>query len=328
MLNDKDSYQWLHDLLSVRNPGRPCSSAYSQRSRSQSLTPRLGVRPPRCTSLSADKDEDLDRDVACRHDTPVMLPLASLPLNDVSFSATSLATADILGQVDRKYIACVVLFDSKDDRLAQPAFVVIDQHAADERVSLEAILFELCEGFITGDVVTDDLSKTPRNILLSREDHDILKTPGVLEVFRRWGLELELPGTAAEHVQVTVRTVPAVLSSRLRGKETTEITRLVKLYLHVLDQSLGEILALIADIDTTASKRDVDWGIVLRWMPQEMLGLAKSKACRGTFIARAWLILQVRSCSVTNSPTNSASVSSEDSKCADSHLSVPTAGRA
>ena len=245
------------------------------------MVPRFGFFPSRLQPVSQSVDEDVEQDVACRHDAPIVLPKSWLPITDISFSADSLATIRTLGQVDRKYIACVIPSKSKDGGIIQPTLGIIDQHAADERASLENILRELCEGFLVGNVVTEDLSTALRVIVLSREDADVLNRPGVLEVFSRWGLLLELPAITSELVQVTVKAVPRVLSTRLKSKETAELTRLIKLHLHLLDQSLGEVLALLTDVDTVNPKANDDWGRVLRWMPREMLELAKSKACRG-----------------------------------------------
>jgi len=202
-------------------------------------------------------------------------------MTNVSFSTESLSNVKVLGQVDRKFIACIISSSSKQGTGTEPILVVVDQHAADERVSLESILGELCSGFIQGNGATTDLRKAPPIVIVDREEGEILRREGVCQVFRRWGIGLELPEPVGDYLQVTIQTVPAVLSARLRERKPTELTRLIKFYLQILDQSLGEVLALIADIDSGNEARVMDWGRALRWMPKEMLELANSKACRG-----------------------------------------------
>lgn len=275
-----DGCQWLQDLLAVSLVRLDNVSSLLQRSRALPLAPGFGARLPRAETPES-ADPDADHDVARRHDAPVTLPSSSLPMTNVSFSTESLSNVKVLGQVDRKFIACIISSSSKQGTGTEPILVVVDQHAADERVSLESILGELCSGFIQGNGATTDLRKAPPIVIVDREEGEILRREGVCQVFRRWGIGLELPEPVGDYLQVTIQTVPAVLSARLRERKPTELTRLIKFYLQILDQSLGEVLALIADIDSGNEARVMDWGRALRWMPKEMLELANSKACRG-----------------------------------------------
>ncbi len=193
-----------------------------------------------------------------------------------TFAKSSLSKALILGQVDRKYIACLL---GSSSSMEGQDLVLIDQHAADERVSVEAILRELCDGFAKDNVDIMNSTQVEPEVLLNREEAEVLANPAVLDIFRRWGIQLALPDIlASDYVQVSVEAVPKSLASRLGRKDAIEMTRLIKLYLPVLDSCLGEMKALIAE----ATVNEVDWGRVLRWMPKEMLELANSKACRGT----------------------------------------------
>ncbi|OBZ76731.1 DNA mismatch repair protein Mlh3 [Grifola frondosa] len=57
-----------------------------------------------------------------------------------SFARDDLRGARVLGQADRKFIACVM----------GGAVVLVDQHAADERIRVERFLDALCHGFFAG----------------------------------------------------------------------------------------------------------------------------------------------------------------------------------
>ena len=148
---------------------------------------------------------------------------------------------------------------------------------------LEDVLSELCNGFIQNDVEIFDLAKSMRIVLLSREETDSLRNDGMMRMFKRWGVSLDLPGTTGDYAQILVKTVPMALAARLNTKESTELTRLIKLYLDVLDGTLAELTAFIEDLPerSESATGEIGWMRALRWMPKEMLELAKSKACRG-----------------------------------------------
>lgn len=230
---------------------------------------------------ASDVDQDgfdtcADLDNPCRHTMPVNLPRSHLPTTDITLSASYLAFAKALGQVDRKFIACVLDANAMPNRPSQPVLVIIDQHAADERVSVERILEELCLGFLDDTVETIKPDPSPV-LVLSREEVTSLGTLGALNVLRRWGIGLDVPGTDDDYVQVTVQAVPKALAARLGAKDGKDLTRLVKVHLSALLDGLEEVQALLAESGET----DVDWGRAMRWIPREMLELANSKACRG-----------------------------------------------
>lgn len=236
-------------------------------------------------------------------------PIQAQPLSvsdEVTFAKDALASARILGQVDNKFICCVLAAESvsgtESDQKTGPTLVLIDQHAADERVSVERVLRELAEGFINDQVDVSELPEPQPMVVLSREESQQLDHPTVLRIVRRWGVHLDISTPAAddsaEYRQVKVLSVPTALKARLGRKEAKEATRLVKLYLPVLHDGLGGVEPLI---ETAESGGKVDWGMAVRWMPKEMLELANSKACRSEWRSAlgdpvASLIQQTPSC--------------------------------
>lgn len=203
--------------------------------------------------------------------------LPSAPVEDITLPALALASARVLGQVDLKYVACVL--PTSDGADPARALVMIDQHAADERVSVEAILRELCEGFRDDAVPVTVLTKSQPRILLTQEEATTLDESDVLALFGRWGVRLSLPEDGKRegpYVQVTVGGVPTALVHRLGRQDAAEMTRLVRLYLPVLAEGKAELRSLL----TLAEAQEVDYERFVRWMPGEMLELANSKACR------------------------------------------------
>lgn len=211
------------------------------------------------------------------HHTCHHTPYVYNPTSDVSFATESLATATILGQVDTKFIACLLHSPTRARTL-----VLIDQHAADERVAVEEILQELCEGFMSDTMRQTEVSGPA--IILNRLEAEKLVFPGLLKIFARWGISLELDQLGeGDYIQVPIKAVPTLLASRLARKEASEMTRLVRLYLTQLEENHTELQPLISRYDNEEVKDD--WQRVQRWMPKEMLELANSKACRSTSIS-------------------------------------------
>ena len=207
------------------------------------------------------------------HHTCSRTPSADDPTSDIAFTTESLATATILGQVDTKFIACLLHSPTQPRTL-----VLIDQHAADERVAVEAILQELCEGFMSDTIRQSEVSGPA--IVITRSEAQRLASSTFLGIFARWGISLGLGELGeGDYIQVPIKAVPTILASRLARKEASEMTRLVRLYLIQLDETHDELQSLISKYDNGEVD---DWQRVQRWMPREMLELANSKACRST----------------------------------------------
>lgn len=268
--------KWIDDLLAKLNTGVFPLSSFTSR------TTRHG---------HGDTGDDVASLACCSHEPTNLVSLQSpFPFTtDVQISKSSLSEGIVLGQVDQKFIAVVLHTTINLTTLA-----LIDQHAADERISVEKVLQELCEGFARDDLSVAELTETQPMIILTQAETRILSQPGVLPLFKRWGIRLTVPSelSQGEYVQVKVDAVPLALLSRLGRKEGLEMTRLVRGYLPVVEEHTGEIANLVKNLEGKAmvggEGGDIegyggDWARVMRFMPREMLELANSKACRGMF---------------------------------------------
>lgn len=165
-----------------------------------------------------------------------------------SFTRHDLASARILGQVDCKFIACLIgppqnipldsqISTSGNDpnleasKNQDEVLVLVDQHAADERVRVERLLKELCETFIQDCVdrcparphssFDDTSALSGTKILLSTPEADAL-TGGnsgyVRRAFERWGFSFgTLEQTNHGHfTQIEALTVPSILAEKVR----------------------------------------------------------------------------------------------------------------
>ena len=74
----------------------------------------------------------------------------NLGTTKLTFSKEDLGNIDVIGQVDEKFIACTLLTANKLDERTR-ALILIDQHAAHERIRLEALQDEYLEGLKKSD---------------------------------------------------------------------------------------------------------------------------------------------------------------------------------
>jgi len=152
------------------------------------------------------------------------------------FCKQDLFNAKIINQVDRKFIACLIEGDAEDpDSLANGcALVLIDQHAADERIRVERFLKELCQGFLQWEggasgLRTKELSPAMSVLLTRREAFQLGGSNDIQSAFKSWGfhfgdlnqmseekLEEDMDvGGSSSYVQVLVRSVPEIVSDKV-----------------------------------------------------------------------------------------------------------------
>lgn len=152
----------------------------------------------------------------------------------------------IISQVDCKFIACVVGLDhdhssgtEKDDETCQDelppdgkTLILIDQHAADERVRVERFLKSICRGFLShqegnGGVEMKQLSPPVPVLLTRREASRLVELLDFQKAFESWGFrfsELENQSRLDDetqpdggYVQVFVSAIPEIVSEKVRA---------------------------------------------------------------------------------------------------------------
>ena len=139
----------------------------------------------------------------------------------------------VLNQLDRKFIVCTVdeIRESDDSRqesdIPRRMLVLVDQHAASERVRVEGFLRTLCHKFLnldnSGGQSADRVElDPPRAILLSRKEASILRN--TQSILGRWCFELSWPESEScdhsfdqdKYEQFLVHSVPGVVSKKVR----------------------------------------------------------------------------------------------------------------
>ncbi|KAF9498626.1 hypothetical protein BDN71DRAFT_1385419 [Pleurotus eryngii] len=228
-------------------------------------------------------------------------------LTSLQFRKEDLPQARVISQVDRKFIACIMpavrgkpempsVGNRTPDESPEQALILVDQHAADERIRVEKFLKELCLHYLgadAGGVKLRVLSPTVLVLLTHHEAKRLASNESIQEEFRRWGFEFSrlvglLSGydpeagadTATEsgYTQVEVQSIPDMVADKLlQGQELRD---LIKAFLAQLNG--GSSGGTPNDMQDS-SQGDHAWLKALRWCPRELVELVNSKACRGKF---------------------------------------------
>ncbi|KAF1810205.1 hypothetical protein P152DRAFT_401737 [Eremomyces bilateralis CBS 781.70] len=224
-------------------------------------------------------------------------------------SRISLQCAKVLSQVDKKFILVQVPSDAHP---GAELLVLIDQHAADERVRVEALLTALCEPPPNSAVTKGDI--------ISRRNHVQLSTPIQFQVtpreadlfglhapsFADWAIVYDiLPSTLDKRPRsgdttdvddnratVSVKTLPTTISERCKSEPKILIS-LLRAEVWKLAESSGggsgswartrPVMALQSDEgsrDTTSPS----WLKETHTAPVELINLINSRACRSAIM--------------------------------------------
>lgn len=160
-------------------------------------------------------------------------------------SKDSLKNAEVIAQVDKKFILVKMHVDHESvfsDESEPSVLVLIDQHAADERVRVESLLHDLCQppatfpnsprsslGYTSG-IATTLLAK-PITVHVPAREHNIFKTHAAH--FADWGIlyELNIPRIgpslveSSDTVRITISTLPPSIAERC----SSDVKQLIQL---------------------------------------------------------------------------------------------------
>ena len=140
---------------------------------------------------------------------------------------------NVINQLDRKFIVCTVDEIGESEDSSQESnnprrmLVLVDQHAASERVRVEGFLRTLCHKFLNlesnGSQCADRVElDPPRAILLSQKEASIVR--GNQSILGRWCFELSWPESDSrdqgfdqdKYEQFLVHSLPRVVSEKVR----------------------------------------------------------------------------------------------------------------
>lgn len=219
------------------------------------------------------------------------------------FTKENLRKAQFVAQVDRKFLLVKMSGMVEGERGGGAegeveTLVMVDQHAADERIRVERLMEKMCGRVARGEEVEvwsfagdGEEKEKGQAVLVSRTE--AVQIAESVEDFKRWGVGLQLPtvdhtlSTATpppelgDYVQIHLTSVPLVVSDRLRVEPRLQ-QELVRSYLAQLaEQGAGGAAPRTND---GAAGEETSWKSVVRQCPPVLLDLINSKACRGAIM--------------------------------------------
>ncbi|KUJ06570.1 uncharacterized protein LY89DRAFT_743715 [Mollisia scopiformis] len=204
-------------------------------------------------------------------------------------SKSALRNAEVVSQVDRKFILVKVraLFaQSCDDKNSDGILILIDQHAADERIRIESLMEQLCtpskDDCVAPEspVVTTLLNK-PLVFEISMREVQVLNSK--ISYFAYWGIRYEvalnLRGSdtidAKAMPRLSVRSLPPGIIERCKQEPRLliELIRTEAWKAHELGKNAPDV-----------SAGQQTWLQRTQTCPQGILDMLNSRACRGAIM--------------------------------------------
>ncbi|KAI4236290.1 MAG: hypothetical protein LQ349_002627 [Xanthoria aureola] len=227
---------------------------------------------------------------------------ASTTLPSSKLSKTGLLNARIISQVDKKFI--LVLTDpdhaSSTTSSAHQILALIDQHAADERIRIEALLAELYTppspetlGLNPAPGIATTLLRQPIAFPIKIQEHRLFDAHA--HHFARWGIlyELSKPSeTASSKFDTTtcimVRYLPLVIAERCR-LEPKLLIELIRREVWKLEEDGRSTQTPKATASTTPNTDQpngspASWLTQLTTCPPGIIEMLNSRACRSAIM--------------------------------------------
>lgn len=298
-----------HDKVNLvrRKPSRPCDGSTSDIRRGVWLEELLSswenpvfenTETPIPTSFNVDGSmSSLSSSLGCSAWLGG-LPEVGPPLQG-RVSKTALRGAEIIAQVDRKYIFAKVLVDSsaygpKASNAMPSLLIIIDQHAADERCRVESLMRDYFERLDKRDE-SGAVSATPvaRAELLERPlqfdipARDAIQLERTATHFARWGVHYrvtsEFPTEGAGHRQVIATKLPPSIAERCRS-EPRLLAELLRKGTWKVDEHLHHDARIKASSTQDGETTTPHWITQFHGCPEGILDMINSRACRSSIM--------------------------------------------
>ncbi|KAF2025476.1 hypothetical protein EK21DRAFT_76356 [Setomelanomma holmii] len=220
--------------------------------------------------------------------------LADVPVEHSDrLSREGLVTAETIAQLDRKLIL-VKLKRSQDvvlpERNQANMLVLIDQHAADERVQVEALYKQLCTPVVAdrqvyrsrlGQRAQVASTVLTRPVHFSISDQEQSHFVAYAARFAAWGILYDAVegaqqrSTKADNV-LSVLALPPIILERCRADST--------LLISFLRSTVWEYASDVQASSLTSTDISPDWVRKLATCPRGLLDLVNSRACRSAIM--------------------------------------------
>lgn len=244
-------------------------------SQSQSVSGSQKEEKSRFFADPCSHSDGADAEECVEHTAMHCLDQNTLVSGELKISRASLEAARVIGQVDQKFILMSVpAFREVDDSSSlikdgESTLVLVDQHAADERIRVEALLKDYFIASPTTSVLTANTTVLSKPLNFDLPAHELSIIHQSRGYFRHWGIFYDvLSSDRAPHLRVD--RLPVSIAERC-----TQEPRLV------VDMLRSELSKLPANSDSVPSAdEDLSWIARLNGCPRGIVDLVNSKACR------------------------------------------------
>ena len=198
-------------------------------------------------------------------------------------SKEALKNAQVISQVDNKFILVKIDCTRLLPALKSEMLVIIDQHAADERIRIESLMEELCapsedlgSGIATvklDKLVTFDVPPEELSLLQIYRPH-----------FVNWGIMFTLsilpPAKTSKSLSssVTVHSLPPLIQERCK-QEPRLLIQIIRAELWKVHDSNGGVLA-----SPSNRSQSLKWLEKTKSCPQGIIDMMNSRACRSAIM--------------------------------------------
>jgi DNA mismatch repair protein MLH3 len=223
-------------------------------------------------------------------------------------SKSGLEHAEVMAQLDKKFI--LVKMKTSIDKTSNTTpgtniLVLIDQHAADERIQVESLFSQLCAPLPQDHILSAYRSKLglrspvafvvlekPIQCAISSQEHEYFVTYAVR--FAAWGILYNIISSTAnvptkrQQSILSVTTLPPVISERCKAYPTVLIT--------FLRSSIWKFVESRLSAPPTSSSPGADsasWVRQLSTCPEGLVDLIHSRACRSAIMFNDELSLEM-----------------------------------
>lgn len=225
----------------------------------------------------------------------------TLPNSTIKLSKESLAGAEVVAQVDKKFI--LIKTPAADvanttEEAPKMLLVLVDQHAADERIRVETLFRQLCSpaspscssyqsklGHIAQ--VESTVLEKPMKFSISR--HERLHFTTHAERFAFWGFLFDIdeaidmpdrPGISREtHYLLSVTSLPPSVTERCRTDIELLISFLRSTVWKYASDSTSPSLASLS-----RKSKSTDWVARIATCPEGLIDMINSRACRSAIM--------------------------------------------
>ncbi|KAL8665864.1 MAG: hypothetical protein Q9168_007619 [Polycauliona sp. 1 TL-2023] len=227
---------------------------------------------------------------------------ASTTLPPGRLSKAGLLNAKIISQVDKKFILVLMEHLSHNGHTSNNTsgghqiLTLIDQHAADERVRIEALLEELCAAPSpeticlqpSSGITTTPLPK-PMSFQIKAQEHGLFTAHA--SHFARWGILYDLSkpagatcSTVDTSTYITVKSLPPVIAERCR-LEPKLLIDLLRKEVWKREEDGRRSMSTPTTPDTAAlNTAPTNWLTQLSTCPQGIIDMLNSRACRSAIM--------------------------------------------